>query len=338
MAMEQWCSDNPSNCYASDTYQSTSYTQVSGQPYFFLGDQVGTKPFHYYDNGAQSFPNSVSGNNNVFSAGYVISTDATVLNLLPNRDAGSVQRFLRRSDAAAPDGVFRWGENNINVSSVKRMALRWYMYHTPTFDWAYEGPTCTNGKIAHIGVATWGISPFITLTVLHGNVPVYDLGDGSLEWHSDTYSGWGGFDPAPGPGNTMAPSTWRGIWTRHEIVVRRPAVADSNAGNLGFDYSYFVKDVTNDTAEVEVHRLSSSCTGCLYGPANWVWDTGVYPSENITKIHIEGYRADDCRGWQGWMYSAFATWSTDAGQRIGAASEVEGGSGSTGYAIRGFRV
>ena len=47
----------------------------------------------------------------------------------------------------------------------------------------------------------------------------------------------------------------------------------------------------------------------------------------MTALHTEFYRFGGCAGWQGWVYLAMGKWSTDAGQRIGAATEVEGGGG-----------
>jgi len=116
--------------------------------------------------------------------------------------------------------------------------------------------------------------------------------------------------------------------------VRRPRNADAEAGGLGFDFQFFTKNVTDDTDEIEEYRFSSGCQGnCLVtGGPNFDWNTGTYPTEDMPSLHSEFYRAGTCAGWQGWIYAMVAKWDTDTGsERIGAASEVEGGGGGGGH-------
>ena len=152
--MEQWCTDNPSNCLVSDQFQSTSYTRGSwdGGGANFLGDQVGSKPGSNNLLGEEDVSVGVGGNN-TFATTLAISTDSAILNLLPNRDQTNVTRFLRHGAdnlGGNQSGVYRFGHMTIPLgTTVKRMAIRWYTYYSSDFEWAGQG-SCTNGKIAHI--------------------------------------------------------------------------------------------------------------------------------------------------------------------------------------------
>jgi len=116
--------------------------------------------------------------------------------------------------------------------------------------------------------------------------------------------------------------------------VRRPRTADSGPpGNLGFDFQFFTKNVTDNGPEIEDVRFSAGCKGCMANPSggDFVWNTGTYPTMDMSALHTELFRQDTCRGWQGWLYAAVAMWNTDSGtERIGAAFEVEGGGAGTG--------
>lgn len=313
------------------TFQDTSYTRnANGGNYaLFSGDQTdllgyGTQPVP----GACSISVQDTGAY-TFGSAFTISTNSTILNLLPDRNPTSVARFLQM--ASATDGAIRFGFAGITMTGVKRMALRWYSYHTADYQWNQDG-TCTNGKIGHISQQDYGQGPLLTLT--HNDsgsdgTKLYSFIDGVWNWRWAGHSGFDGFNGAPRPGSGMTVSQMRGKWWRHEIVVRRPRNTDSQAGGLGFDFSYFVRNITDNGTEIEDMRMSSGCNGCITG-GNFVWNTGVYPTQDTDTLHTEFYRADNCTGTQGWVYAALATWTTDAGQRIGAASEVEGGTdGST---------
>jgi hypothetical protein len=342
VVMEQWCTDNASNCLVSDPFQSESYDRQSwdGGGANFLGVDVqepGAKPGSNNLLGEEDSSIGVGGNN-TFATTLAISTDSAILNLLPSRDTSKVARFLRHGAdnlGGNQSGTYRFGHMTIPLgTTVKRMAMRWYSYYSSDFQWANQG-SCTNGKIAHIAQTAWGTSPFVTLTVHGSSTSMYTF-QSDLGWTWDGHSGWGGFDSgkAPRPGSGVDVTTWRGKWFRHEIVVSNPREADATAS--GFDYSYFVKNVTNGTSEVEDQRLTGTCTSCFHEPIaggaiDYNGSSGnIYPSEDIRGLHTEFYRAGTCNGWLGWLYLAMATWTTDAGQRIGAASEVEGGGGGGG--------
>jgi hypothetical protein len=346
MTIEQRCTDLGSGCVMSEKFQDTSYTTVASGGNFIcvLGDDPNTKP------GLLNHPASVTASNShhdglangTFSASFDISTDSAILSLLPNRDVSAVARFLKSKDTFN-GGVYRFGYSPISLgTTVKRIALRWYSYHTPTYDFAFEN-ACTNGKIVHSSQASWGAYPLFTFQSYGAETNEYSFTDaGSWVWtgHASFDGIVGGHGTHPGAAFNLA--NWRGKWFRHEIIVRRPRNADSQAGGLGFDFQFFTKNVTDNTAEVEDTRFSAGCTGCIWDGgvpgSTFVWNTGTYPTADMSALHTEFYRAGTCAGWQGWLYAMVAKWDTDNGdERIGAASEIEGGGGAIAFDSGGRR-
>jgi hypothetical protein len=325
-AQESWCTANPAACVCSDTFQSTTYTNVlSGSNYGqALGDQVGPKPCRMDDPVNQ--PTSVQwsyGAGGTFASMFKTSSDASILSLLPNRNSQAVPRFLRFA-ADNDNQTARFGYSPIPLAALgsRRIAMRWYSYHSPNYQWAYEG-TCTNGKIAHNSAGYFSY-PMMTLTIHGGLTSLYSFNSfsgGGWVWpgHS-SFEGFGG-GSGPRPASPYSTYNYRGKWTRHEIVVSNPRAGDVG----GYDFRYYVKNVTDNGPEVEDVRFSSSCTNCMAGGANYVWDSGIHPTADMKSLHTEFYRAGGCAGWQGWVNLAVASWPTNAGQRIGPAVEVEGG-------------
>lgn len=333
-APETRCNELGSNCVCSDTFQSTSYSlvaQQSGGHAIYLGDQVGAKPCHWGDIVALGTPASIHwtyGAGTSFSSMLQVSTDSSILNLLPSRDPSGVARFLR-----AQEGVktIRFGEAGMNMSELasRRLEMRWYSYHSPTYDWAGDnGGSCTNGKIAHNSNGYQ--QPAMTTLTIHGGgsggmTSLYTFHH-TLNWLWSGHASFEGFRSGTGPrsGAGMSANNYRGKWYRHSIVISNPKSSDSG----GYDLQYFVKNITDGMPEVEDVRFSAGCTNCMpTGGPNFTWDSSIHPDNNMNWLHTEFYRAGSCRGWQGWTHLMVASWPTNAGQRIGAATEVEGGSG-----------
>ena len=331
-APEQWCTNNAANCVCSDTFQSTSYslvTEQAGVHAVYLGDQVGAKPCHWGDIVAVGTPASIHwtfGSGTSFSSMLQISTDSSILNLLPNRNPTSVARFLRAQDGVA---TIRFGEAGMNLSGLasRRLEMRWYSYHSPTYDWAGDnGGSCTNGKIGHSSNGYQQPS-LMTLTIhgggTGGRTSLYTFIN-SWNWLWSGHSSFEGFGPGSGPRSSAGVSAfaYRGKWFRHSIVISNPKSSDSG----GYDFQYFVKNITDGTPEVEDARFSAGCVGCMAtGGPDFTWDSSIHPGNDMNWLHTEFYRAGSCRGWQGWTHLMVASWPTNAGQRIGAATEVEGG-------------
>lgn len=344
-SQEAWCNAHPSNCVMSETFQDTSYTRTTyddNAALFVSGSSkkgLCNQPF----NGTCSI-SSHYGHGNTFDSDFSISTDSSILNLLPNRNPSSVARFLRSTEGFG--GAIRFGYSPIPLgSTVKRIALRWYSYHSSTYDFANQA-SCGNGKIGHANNGSaWAASPLLTLETQQSETHVYSLLGPGYNWVWPGHTSFDGFHSGTGPhpGAEANLNDWKGKWFRHEMVIRRPRVADSGPpGNLGTDFQFFTKNVTDDLPEIEDTRLSSGCTGCIWSEGvpsqTFNWTTGFYGNADMSSLHTELYRSGTCRGWQGWIYAASAKWDTDNDtDRIGAASEVEGGGGGP-HAPTNFRV
>ena len=333
-APEARCNELGSNCVCSDTFQSTSYSlvaQQAGVHAVYLGDQVGAKPCHWGDIVPIGTPASIHwtyGSGTSFSSMLQVSTEPSILNLLPNRDPVAVARFLRTQEGAK---TFRFGEAEMNLSALasRRLEMRWYSYHSPTYDWAGDnGGACTNGKIAHS--SNGYMQPAMMTLTIHGGgtagkTSLYTFHN-SGNWSCFGHSSFEGFQSGSGPrsGAPISAFSYQGKWFRHSIVISNPKSSDSG----GYDFQYFVKNVTDGTPEVEDVRFSAGCANCMStGGPNFTWDSSIHPTNNMNSLHTEFYRAGSCRGWQGWTHLMIASWPTNAGQRIGAATEVEGGNG-----------
>lgn len=333
------------NCIVCDDCQNTTYSLAGGGSNYgvFYGDQAGSKRgrMEGLDGTFEAIFNTASS---VFSDSFAISTDSTILNLAPSRDAAKFVRFLRHSGNSydTQASTYNFGHDNLSLGSAKRLALRWYSYHAPNYEWAYDGSTgCNNGKIAHSSNG-YNTTPLMTLTThgggTGGNTSLYSFKDPGWDWLWSGHATWEGFDPGSGPrpGSPVSCYNYRGKWFRHEVIVVNPHAADSG----GYDFEYWVKNITDGTAEVCDIKFSSGCSGCLaLGGPNFTWDSSIKPDANMISLHTCFYRAadggTDCLGWQGWAYLLLAKWDTDAGQRIGAADEVEGGTGGSTLSLMG---
>jgi hypothetical protein len=137
-------------------------------------------------------------------------------------------------------------------------------------------------------------------------------GDGGCT--NDKYIQWGDYLTAyntgftnSGDGGRMSvrPASIIGKWVRLEMYL------DSHANPS--TYTVFIKNITDGTAEQK-----------MTFPAR----LGLIPP--ITTHPIHRYRAGTCDGGSAMMYAIVAHWPTPAGQRIGPAAELEGGSGGGG--------
>jgi hypothetical protein len=227
----------------------------------------------------------------------VASTDSTALAALP---AGhSVARFVRAADDHG--GTFYVGHGLAVSSGLLRVAARWYIYHSSGFEFKGEG-TCNNSKIAEFN-----------------NDSRVDFDNGT--WHTYNYLT---FSPSvdccsggPGPGGPSA-AEMRGRWFRFEAVL-------TNRSGPDYRMQFYTKNVTDDEAEIEAIDLW----------ANPSVDN-LTPPSLMSQILSNNHRfasSGVCGGWLGISHYMYAGWTTNAGQRIGAASEIEGGGGGGGETV-----
>lgn len=347
LAQEQWCTNNAANCVCSEKLQHTSYTVPWYDGYAI--QLLGTDPNDYQCQMLSGAGSVVAKYQPVYfdQRDITIGSDPAILALLPNRNSALMVRYLRPSysnmgwGGGSSMSTFYLGHFYITLGSAKRLALRWYEYHSPDYELAEQGSNgCSNGKTTWFGEAG-GMGPRAAMMTASGATPTsymyaYTRANG---WESSYADYWYAFHQgyAPRPGSAVNYNSMRGKWTRMEQIIRRPRAVDS--ATSGFDTSLYMTNVTDGGTTVEDIRLSSGCTGCqIVGGVNnqnFTWTTAFRNTFDIQDIHVENYRAAEnapnigCAGWMAYAYVAVAKWDTDAGQMIGAASEIEGGGGQT---------
>jgi len=235
------------------------------------------------------------------------SDEAAVLAALP--PGNSVGYFVR-----APDGhQGMWGVGHypgVPSQFEKRAAARWYIYHSPDYEFAFEG-TCTNSKFAQF---QGGV-----LDASFGYVHMYNF----LDWAPSSDCCMVG----PGPSN-LTKEDWRGKWWRAEVVF-------TNLSGPGFVAKVYLKNITDGLPEMTVVDLEYGPTYSSQNVVEWAPSATLTPPVRQDKIYINNFRWADpsgvsptptgvCAGWRGVSHYMVAGWDTDEGQRIGAAVEVEG--------------
>jgi hypothetical protein len=278
-AEEQRCADLGASCVCSEPLNTTTF---AGGPDFWNPADSTTKQC--------SVESAVTGGAIVRTSNTITSSaDATALAALPAGHA--VSRFVRADNDH--QGTFFVGNGTRVSSAFVRLAARWYIWHTPTFDFNLEG-SCNNSKIAQFD---------------NGALVDYTLG-----FHTYNYLN---FSPAvdccvsgPGPNAGLGTNQMKGKWWRFEVVM-------TNRSGPNFDFKMYGKNVTDDGPELTLLDLSTN---------NAV--SNLTPPSLMSAILSNNHRysaSGSCRGWIGISHYMMAGWTTNAGQRIGAAGEVEGG-------------
>jgi hypothetical protein len=288
-AQEARCSEIEAaggTCICSEPLQATSYPEDVANDFKNPNDSS-TK---------QCSQDGVTGGAITRTADDVVaSTDATALAALPS--GNSVARFVRA--ASDHQGTFMVGSNASVSGSISRLAARWYIYHTPTFNFKLEG-TCENSKIAEL--SNGALIDYTT-----PNFHTYNY----LTWSPSVDCCTSG----PGPDNNVDPDTMRGKWWRFEVVM-------TNRSGPGFELEMYGKNITDDSAEIQMIKLTDN--GSV---------SNETPPSIMSVILSNNHRfssSGSCLGWIGLSHYMMAGWTSNAGQRIGAASEIEGGGGGGG--------
>jgi hypothetical protein len=114
---------------------------------------------------------------------------------------------------------------------------------------------------------------------------------------------------------------YKGKWWRYELVVR-------TAGTGVTTIEIYRKNVTDngpDEKVIDTVVPTSQPVGQSWTSAQ---ATSLRPSAAARELWFDLFRRDTCTGFAAMSHIMAASWSTDAGQRIGAALEIEGGSGA----------
>lgn len=198
-------------------------------------------------------------------------------------------------------------------------AIRFYKYYSasPAYDWV--GGSCLNSnKLAQMGWNGAGSGgPMFTETA--GTWSFYDINTAyGFNQSVDCCDGPGPGESATGPDL----ASLRGKWIRYEILIHNA----STSGTVSFEW--YMKNVTDNTAEI---RLVDSTQSNGSGVGKWSTTNAstLALSNEINEMSINMFRNGTCAGSASFSHFLAAAWSTDAGQRIGAATEIEGGGGSS---------
>jgi hypothetical protein len=287
---------------------TTSITAVDSQ-HFTLNDGP-TKQCGGFDGVANA--SIASGGGQTFS-GVTSGEDVTAL------PSGHTNTAVLR--ASTTTGAFL-GHKAANGTPTARRAVRFYKYYSSTYNsQSNSGDSCNANKLAQFG------GPFIQgpmFTFEGGTWTIYDVNTALNSNQSvDCCNG-------PGPGNAQNGPSLSGLlgkWWRIEIVTR-----NASPSGVGTTWQMYIKNVTDNGSELLVLDTSQTMSGT---GNNWTTTqtTGLHPVDPIDTMTINFFRstngATPCAGFASYSHYLMAAWSTDAGQRIGAATEIEGGSSDT---------
>jgi hypothetical protein len=284
-AAEQRCGQLGANCVCSEPFNTTALPKVSGS-WYNPGDSTTKQCTTSAVQGGAIERNSsdLFGDNN-----------AAAMAALPS--GRSITHFVRGPEGHL--GIFFAGHTHNSDTFVKRLAVRFYIYHSPNFQFAQEG-VCTNAKLMQF------TGPNSLVDHSFGSIHMYNFTDFSPA-QDCCFEG-----PGPDQGQVNK-SYWRGKWVRIEAIY-------TNRAGPNWRFQLYSKDVTNNGPEYLV--VDTSVSGTQLNAANRM------PPKRQDAMLMNLYRETGCTGWEGFSHYMMAGWDSDSGQRIGAAVEVEGGGSS----------
>lgn len=309
---EARCDELGTNCVCSEPFQMTSFTQPSGIDFWNPSDTT-TKECGYEVAG-----NPISRPTQDIQA----RSDSTALTRLGN----TISRYVSSGEGA--DGIFFIGAD-INAAALgatynERTSVRFYTYYNPDYNFIGESPQC-HSKFLQGSVGSWHLENF------QGGIHMYDFFGANWGTTSGSYFPRDCCWTVPGEDLTLVPADWRGHWWRVEVVMTKRA-------GPGWRTILYMKDVTTTgvtPVNGGVEFIAADTFGTDTGPEDWTtaFNQQITSSPRQLPMVANMYRetgVGNCNGWRGVAYFIMAGWDTDAGQRIGAATEIEGGGGGGG--------
>ncbi len=286
-AAEQRCTDLGANCVCSEPFNTDTLVTA--------GD--------FWKNPADSttmecslvaeIPGSALEANPVTQ--IIPRNDATMLAALP---AGHKISFaVGGTDGHL--GIFFAGHIHSSSTFTKRLAARFYIYHSTDFEFFQDG-VCTNSKLMQM------------------TSHLVDKSSGFVHTYNFLRSnGWSpGQDcclSGPGPDQeALSKHAWRGKWWRIEAVY-------INRAGPNWAFRLYAKNITDNGPEYLVIDTTASGTE-FNSAADWS------PPQRQDAMAINNYRETGCNGFLAFSHYMMAGWDTNQEQRIGAAVEVEGAS------------
>jgi len=306
-AEEQRCKDLGANCICSEPLNTPTYVNVSSGQWFNPADSTVKEC-----SSSGAFPGAALES----GSGWVYQTTSSgeAINNLPPGHTNSF--VLRTNDGRGGQAI---GGKYPSGTPTARRVVRFYKYYSSNYSFVNEVSGCLNSnKIAQAGfngALTGG--PMFTETA--GTWSFYDI-EQSLYWNMNAN---GCCENGPG-GTGPSLASIKGKWIRYEFVIHNAAVSGPAT-----TWEVFLKNVTDNTPEMKI--IDSSVPTAMTDGINWTTAlaTSLHPTREWNELSIDLFRNGTCTGFAGVSYYMTAAWSTDAGQRIGAAAEIEG-SGGTG--------
>ncbi len=175
---------------------------------------------------------------------------------------------------------------------VKRLAVRWYRYYSPKYEMSpADNPACDQrGKIAeaHINYTSHG-----------GGFTAYNFSTWMPNGKDCCNSEQVAYPTV---------SQLRGKWWRFEYVM-------TNRNGPGHNSLLYVKNVTDNSPEQLVYDFSRLP----------FWSPQFTPPSPVRILRASQYAQGTCAGFAAVSHFMVAGWDTDNDQRIGPATEIEGG-------------
>ena len=211
--------------------------------------------------------------------------------------AANVQ-YVMRNDATGDSGGIVEGVA-VSGTSIKRLCTRAYFYLSP--DYQYKGGTCQANKAAQLGWAdNLGANQ-----ALH-----WDMRAGEGDWPL-TIIGFGNSYNIDGNPKTLSTGDCRGQWCRMELCA-----SSSQSGSVGTGTGLY--------AEARVNIITGPKAGTVQNwPKTFIGDAPVQGRVGAPWI-MNMYRQGSCTGYKLVSHAMQAAWTTDSGQWIGPAVEIEG--------------
>lgn len=309
---ESRCDALGSNCICSEPLNTNSYSTIST----FWKNPADTTT-------KECAVEGVAGGAMEVSSGFgAAASSGAAITALP---AAHTNTWVYQTPNGGGTSNF-FGSTVPDGSLTARRSIRFYFYYSSDYTITGDGTgatNCNSGKMAQFGRNVWE-GP---LWVNEGVWSFYDI-NASLGWNQTV-------DPCcsdgVGPGNYQTgpnDADTKGRWWRVEIITH-----NSNTTGPGTYFEMFIKDVTNNGPELHVIDTSQTRTS----PSAWTSTnaTTLHPTGNLNFYAVNMFRGDlgtppnDCVGQASYSHLLIAGWDTDADQRIGAATEIEGSGGST---------
>lgn len=306
---EARCDELGSNCICSEPLNTTTFSNSgTGAAFWWNPGDTTTKQCGLFG--------STNGfiEENTFTHSGVSTGEA--INALPS---GHTNTYVMQSGSATIGFIGHY----LPATPTERVAMRGYVYYSTDFDFTNENSCTNSGKTFQLGSP----GPIMSHT---GTPHLYSWTSGD-DWTSDTAGQ--PFDCCvKGPGHDAAVENeffdgFRGNWFRYELIVRNTTTTGQTIIQV------YRKDVTNDGPEYKIIDTSIATTQ-LVGD-NWTSTiaSSLSPPAQVRDLWFDLFRHGNCNGTNALSHIMVAAWSSDAGQRIGAATEIEGGSSSPSIVI-----